>query len=199
VPIDTVIASAADAIARFEGVVTHMYLDTLSNVTVGIGELLADEAAAQALPFGVAAEDRPASAAEIAGEFAAIQAISPRGTTLDLGAAHFRPLTRLDLAEAACRARLVARLTDELHPALRAIYPGFDAFPPSAQEALLDMIYNLGAGGLVAKFPTFTREMRAGDWRDAAAQSHRAGLADTRNDYVRDCLLAAAEGSTATV
>jgi GH24 family phage-related lysozyme (muramidase) len=186
---------AVEAITDFEGQVPHMYLDTKSNVTVGIGQLLATRTAAQALPFRMRADGKPASASAIAGEYDAIQAISPRGARNDLGFAHFRELTTLDLPEADCRALLTARLIGEFYPQLRIAYPGFDEFPAPAQEALFDMIYNLGATGLAEKFPTFSREMRSRDWRDAARQCHRIGLADARNDYVRDRLLAAAADS----
>src|SRR5579863_2584618 len=54
----------------FEGSIPWMYLDTRGNVTVGVGLLVPDAAAAQKLPFVF--EGRAATAAETATEYARV-------------------------------------------------------------------------------------------------------------------------------
>ena len=57
----------------FEGSIPWMYRDTVGKVTVGVGVMLPDAPAATALPFKIAGH--PASATEIAAEFARVDAI----------------------------------------------------------------------------------------------------------------------------
>ena len=65
-------AKTLAALARFEGCLPHMYLDSASepNVTVGIGCLLRSVDQAQALPFCYS-NALPASQGEVAAEFSA--------------------------------------------------------------------------------------------------------------------------------
>ena len=62
------------------------------------------------------------------------------------------------------------------------LYPDYDSFPLPAQVALLDMIYNLGAGGL-GKFQQMKSVIEAGQWEEAAGQCRRAGIQQARNDW----------------
>jgi len=54
----------------------------------------------------------------------------------------------------------------------RKLYPAFDAFLPPKQNALIDMIFNLGYSGL-RKFTTTNLFINAGRWRDAAENLKR--------------------------
>jgi hypothetical protein len=58
---------------HFEGSVPWMYLDTVGKVTVGVGLMLPDVAAAQHLSFTL--DNRPATPAEIAAEFTRVHAL----------------------------------------------------------------------------------------------------------------------------
>jgi GH24 family phage-related lysozyme (muramidase) len=71
----------------------------------------------------------------------------------------------------------------------RQTFGHWDDFAPSAQLALLDMIYNLGS--LIA-YPTLLRFATARDWTNSAAQCHRAGPGEQRNKDTRERFLAAA-------
>ena len=44
------------------------------------------------------------------------------------------------------------------------------------------MAFNLGLAGL-KKFPTMLHAVDSGDWATAAAQCHRMGIGDARNQY----------------
>src|ERR1019366_4727592 len=62
----------------FEGSIPWMYLDTRGDVTVGVGLMVPNAAAAGKLPFMVAS--RSATSTEIATEFARVEAM-PMGRT----------------------------------------------------------------------------------------------------------------------
>jgi type VI secretion system secreted protein VgrG len=62
-----------------------------------------------------------------------------------------------------------------------ANFQNYDAYPVQAQDALLDMAFNLGVHGLVAHFPRLKAAAEAQDWNTCAAQCHRNGISDSRN------------------
>lgn len=77
----------------------------------------------------------------------------------------------------------------------RGAFPGFDTYPVPAQEAVLDMGYNLGIGnsGIGGGFNNFNKHIKNKDFASAAAESNRYQLADSRNKHVKDLLLLAAK------
>jgi GH24 family phage-related lysozyme (muramidase) len=83
------------------------------------------------------------------------------------------------------------------HSALIHLLPGFGQFPETAQEALLDMAFRLGAGGLVSKFPHLALAAKAQDWQACAEQCHRAGIQEWRNTATADLFRRAAEVANA--
>jgi GH24 family phage-related lysozyme (muramidase) len=82
--------------------------------------------------------------------------------------------------------------------ALANLLPGFPLFPELAQEALLDMAFQLGAGGLMSKFPHLALAAKAQDWQSCADQCHRAGIQEWRNTATADLFRRAAGVSNAT-
>lgn len=52
----------------------------------------------------------------------------------------------------------------------REIFPEFDTFTARRKMALIDMVYNMGAGG-VCKFKKMRKAIYAGDWNEAAEQA----------------------------
>ena len=165
----------------FEGSVPWMYRDTVGKVTVGVGVMLPDAAAAVALPFR--SGGRPASTAETTAEFARVDAL-PMGR-----AAHFyRRDSGLELGQDEIDSLLrtvVLRFEEEL----RAGITGYDDFPDQAKMALLDMAYNLGPEGLLKGFPKLIQAAKAGDWKQAAAQCFRHGPGAARNQWTQAMFL----------
>src|SRR5580692_5991153 len=68
----TYIEQSLTKLKEFEGCVPWMYRDTVGKVTVGVGLMLPDVAAAQALPF--LCGGRAATAEEIGADFARVAA-----------------------------------------------------------------------------------------------------------------------------
>ena len=170
----------------FEGEIQFMYLDTVGKVTVGIGHMIPDVPSAQAIPFISRGTGAAAAADEIETDFEAVTA-AVKG---QLPSA-YQGITSLNLPTGWATQDASQRLLNEFLPPLKTQYPGYGGYPQPAQEALLDMIYNLGAGGL-AKYKQLKAAVQAGDWQEASAQSHRNGIQASRNTWTAQQFLAAA-------
>lgn len=167
-----------------EGSIPHMYLDTVGKVTIGVGNMLRDAAAATRLPFLVEASGEAASEEEIIAEFQRVSEQEP-----GLLARRYKQYTRLILNDDAIDALLDKRLS-RFKSRLRKDFEGFDSFPLDAQLGLIDMAFNLGNHGLVTKFPSFTKAARQQDWHKCAEECRRRQVQDARNKEVKDLFLA---------
>ena len=172
-------------IAIFEGSVAWMYVDSVGKVTVGVGLMLPDVVAAQALPFSAAGQ--AATADQIAAEFKRVSAMA-MGKLPNF----YKTPTCLQL-EDACITQKLESVVAGFETKLRAKWPNYDQFPDEAKLALLDMAYNLGPDGLLKGYPTLVRSVTAGNWAAAAAECQRRGPAPARNDWTKQMFLAAAK------
>jgi GH24 family phage-related lysozyme (muramidase) len=164
------------SLKRFEGVIPYLYLDSVGYVTVGVGFMLVSIYAAATLPF-VNPDGSNASPDQIAAEFNRVQAL-PAGKTADFYhtiASLALPMSSID--------QLLASKVNSFEVSLRRLYSGYDAFPDGVKEALIDMIYNLGAAKLQATYPKFNAAVNAQDWKTAAEQCHRNGPSGDRNTW----------------
>jgi GH24 family phage-related lysozyme (muramidase) len=154
-----------------------MYRDTVGKVTVGVGLMLPDANAAQALPFLL--NNRPATPEEIAAEYARVDAL-PQGRA----AATYKTRAALELTQQTVDAKLLSVL-ENFEADLRAEFPHYDTFPKAIKLALLDMIYNLGPQGLFHGYPHLISAIQTGNWSLAADHCTRRGPAPERNDWTR--------------
>lgn len=161
-----------------------MYRCTGGKVTVGIGHAIETPAEAVALSWSI--DGRPAADSEIQTDWASIAAAQ-----MNLAAAAYAPLTQCRMAPADITA-LVAADVARFETKLAAALPNWSTYPEPVQEALFDMGFNLGVDGLVEKFPNMLAAVNAGQWAEAAAQSHRKGIGDTRNQQTAALFLQAA-------
>lgn len=161
--------SAAERLKKFEGSTSYMYRCTGGAVTVGVGHAISDPAHAQALSWTGA----PA-AALIAADFMRIAA-----TAKGFPADRYEVLTRCRMSTDAIEALLLQDI-DVFAMQLTKQLPAWSGYPESAQQALFDMAYNLGVGGLM-KFPKMLAACAAGDWERAATECRRNGIGDDRN------------------
>ena len=186
-------ARAIALLAKGEGLVNFMYLDSKSRVTIGYGTMLPDAASATAIDLRHP-NKQPAKPEEKRAEWERLRKISPAGTDRNYSAQSYRKDAKLFIMESeADRLRLLK--LDCFIAELRIAYPGFDTFPEDAQVAMMDMVYNLGGGGITKKFPKFTRAVnnpKGPDWKTAALESNRPDLSPERNKDVKDLFLSAA-------
>jgi GH24 family phage-related lysozyme (muramidase) len=168
----------------FEGCVPWMYRDSVGKVTVGVGLMLPDAAAACALPFQTAG-GAAATAQQIAAEFARVEALA-----LGKLPSFYRVAGSLQLPEATIEQKLSAVLTG-FETTLRARLIGYDALPDGVKMALLDMAYNLGPAGLLEGYPRMIHAVETGAWAQAAAECARGGINAARNAWTRQQMLSA--------
>jgi GH24 family phage-related lysozyme (muramidase) len=157
-----------------EGNVGWMYLDSLGLVTVGVGHLLAYAAAAAVLPFMLPSGD-PAGVTAVCAEFNLVRGLAPA-----MLPGYYEAATKLRMSQASIDALLDADLAS-LALALEHRLAGFGGYPGSAQEALLDLGFQVGPSGLAAKFPKLCAAAEAGRWRICALECRTPGAADSRN------------------
>lgn len=164
-----------------EGCVPYMYLDTKGYVTVGVGHMMRDVAAAQKLAFVRRDSGAPATLGEIAADFARVKG-QPFGQSITHRA--FRSHTKLILPDDRIDALLSRRIAG-FENGLKRNFANYEAYPDRVKLGLMDMAFNLGTRGLVTKFPSFTRAARAGDWAGCARECRRRGISSERNETVR--------------
>ena len=162
-----------------EGTLPHMYLDTVGLVTVGVGHMIPNAESAQTLSFVVRADGSPATSDQIAADYASVSR-QQKG----LLAARYRQFTTLDMTDAAIQDLLSADIAS-VEAGVRSRFAGYDGYPEPAQDALLDMAFNLGVAGLASHFPRLKAAAEAGDWTTCAAQCHRNGISEERNDKTK--------------
>ena len=175
---------------QFEEVIPYMYQDSEGNVTVGIGHLLPDAAAAKALPFVRGGTNTAATQREIEEAFDAV-----KGATHLTGkaATEFRPLTTLELPSTEIEELLKSDVDTKLAE-LKATkeFRDYETYPPTAKFGLLDMAFTLGVAKTKRIFDDFTAAVRRRDWMLAAHESQRRQPKKERNDQVRAWFLRAA-------
>jgi GH24 family phage-related lysozyme (muramidase) len=172
---------------EFEGCVPWMYRDTVGKVTVGVGLMLPDAKAAQALPFVVGT--RAATPEEIAAEYARVGAMA-----MGRASAFYKTPTVLVLTQQTIDAKLTSVLAG-FEADLKAQFPHYDGLPDGVKMALLDMIYNLGPAGLFKGFPHLVAAIQTGAWAQAAQHCVRHGPGAARNDWTREQFLSAVVGT----
>jgi GH24 family phage-related lysozyme (muramidase) len=177
---------------EFEGSIPWMYRDTAGHVTVGVGLMLPDAAAAQHLAFSL--DNRSATADEIAAEFARVDALPMGRPALFYRAPENAP-AKPELPQAEIDSLLQTVLTG-FEGELKAALPGYDSFPDSVKLALLDMAYNLGPAGLLHGYPRLIKAVETGNWTQAAANCMRVGPGAARNNWTRQMFLQNAVVST---
>jgi GH24 family phage-related lysozyme (muramidase) len=183
----TYLEQSLTKLKEFEGCVPWMYRDTVGKVTVGVGLMLPDAKAAQALPFIVGT--RSATPEEIAAEYARVDAM-PIGRA----SAFYKTPTSLLLTQQTIDAKLTSVLAG-FEADLRAQFPHYDTLPDGVKMALLDMIYNLGPAGLFKGFPHLVAAIQTGAWTQAAEHCIRRGPGPARNDWTREQFLSAVVGT----
>jgi GH24 family phage-related lysozyme (muramidase) len=164
------------ALKRFEGVIPHLYLDSVGNATIGVGFLVASVYAASTLPF-VNPDGSNTTPDQIAYEFNRVKAL-PSDKPADFYRTMNSPLLPMASID-----QLLASKVNSFEVSLRRLYADYDAYPGVVKEALLDMVYNLGAAKLQAQYPKFNAAVRAHDWLVAAAECHRNGPSAERNAW----------------
>jgi len=175
---------------KYEGKVSHMYLDSKGLVTVGVGHLLKDLASAQKLSFKKS-NNMPASKSEIKADYDAVKKQSKNRL-----ASFYKKHVVLKLLDVDMNA-LTNKHIDSFEGELKKIFTDFSTYPTEVKFALFDIIFNVGMTDLNNKWPSFKTAIKAKDWSKAAKESNRKSpISAERNKYVKDLLDKAAANAT---
>lgn len=167
----------------WEGKIPWLYRDNAKagNVTVGVGVMLPNLAAAQALPFMNVSEGRIATGDEIRADFERVSRLRP---AMRAPAYKATVPPELELGDQTIDDLVLARWRAVFLPGLRRYLPEYDGYPPGPQRGLNDVVWNVGVGGL-AGFPTLLGCCRRRDWPGAARASHRIERTDDNPHGIR--------------
>jgi GH24 family phage-related lysozyme (muramidase) len=184
--------TAIDRTKRFEGFVPHFYLDTTGNVTIGYGAMIPTSSAAVGLALtlnGAAATDKQKK-----DDWTAIKAMEA-GHTPD----YYKKAAKLRLAETDAATVLKDKLKGAAADLLTR-FADLDKYPESVQDALLDMMFNLGLTKFSkTNWPKLFTAVTAKKWKDAAAECNRPDVPANRNTEIKDLFLAAVEPKSAWI
>jgi GH24 family phage-related lysozyme (muramidase) len=176
---------------EFEGRTTFMYLDTGGNVTAGVGHEIPTVQDAEALPFD---GGMGAVAGTVARDWQTIRD-APAGRV----AAFYEPLTTSRLSEQAIDG-IFASDCNLVWTSARGFIQDFDNLPQPVQQAISDMILNIGAEKEHADYfgphSKFGPAIERGDWVTAAKESARNGIPESRNQYTANLILSAMQPIT---
>ncbi|MCF6257490.1 MAG: hypothetical protein L3J98_10250 [Gammaproteobacteria bacterium] len=172
---------------RYEGDVRHMYLDTEGYVTIGVGHLVPNLAAALKLNLVVGKTGAIATEAQITIDYESVKK-QPKG-----GIAYtYKKYTQLIMTGVEVN-RLTNKHIKTFCKELKKLFPDFDDYPTEARLGLLDMIFNLGMTRLKGRFPKFCKAVKEKNWAAAAVESNRPDIQPPRNKYVRELFEVVAE------
>jgi GH24 family phage-related lysozyme (muramidase) len=197
---------------EFEDSIEYPYLDKKGLITIGVGHLIKDLAAAQKINFIIG--DNKATKEQIKTEYEKLTKHKNYKKENEDKHVKYEGTTTLELKEAVIKALFnddiktkIQEIKDEDTWYIKGvdgvqklvnkkIYADFDNFMPEVQEALFDMAYNLGIGKLSNNadnrgFPKFNGHMMRKEYGKAAIESHRPDVGLNRNAYVKNLLLAA--------
>lgn len=173
-------------LSDLEGYFPYMYLDINDFVTVAIGQMMPDAAAAVALnqgqlPFFQKSGGARAGDDQVRAEYAKIAALTNLSSR---GAGAFSSVTTLTVEKADAEVLLKAEAEEHLEEALgTGKYPDFATYPAGVQMVITDMAFNLGVPKFIAQYINFRAAILNRDWRRAKAESGRRNLG-RRNDIV---------------
>jgi GH24 family phage-related lysozyme (muramidase) len=181
-----------DLLISNEGNISHMYLDTVGRVTVGVGHMMPSVQAAQTIDFVNRQSQQQATSQQIADDFKSVSRQQPA-----LAASRYQQFTKLELTASGIDNLLSADIA-AMETGVRSEFGDYDAYPEPAQDGILDMAFNLGVTGLVKHFPAFKAAAERKDWNTCAVQCHRNGISEARNEKTKELFLRAAGATAAT-
>jgi GH24 family phage-related lysozyme (muramidase) len=172
------IADYFEDLVAFEGMIPWLYCDVRGLATTGIGNLVASPASCAKHPWRHQTDGRAA----LPGEAETLWAQTTDAYRKDLGAAAYRNISDLRLDKGYIQGLVATRLERDFIPGIKRLCHDFDDWPLPARQAIVDMAYNLGVGGL-AKFHKLIAACQARDWATAASECSRSTCREMRNAW----------------
>jgi GH24 family phage-related lysozyme (muramidase) len=179
--------------AKFEGVVSWMYLDVKGLVTIGIGNLIDPISLGLTLPFRRFSDGQLATVQEIRDEWTYLKSLKHLAVQ---GHRAARGHCKLYLADSDIHDLVISKLSEFEH-VLKATFPRWGKYPADVQLAVLSMAWAMGPY-FTKTFTTFTRAVREESWMLASRQclmrtTNNPGLVPRNRANVKAFLTAASE------
>ncbi|PCK04478.1 MAG: hypothetical protein COA42_19155 [Alteromonadaceae bacterium] len=182
---EQLISNVIQATKLYEGEIPYMYLDSKGLVTVGVGFYLPTAENATSYQFNTR-NNTPASSEQIISDYEVVAAMQA-----NMAASYYKRNNGLIMPTEEIDAQLRSKI-GVFATELAGLYSDFYYFPDSVQEALFDMVFNLGITNLRTTWPSFNAAVGEQNWQVAAEQSNRkAPVSQARNEYVKNLLLSA--------
>ena len=191
--------AVARKLEEYEGRHNHLYLDTVGEVTVGIGHLIPDRHSIASVQMYVTQNGHPTTPATTVQKQAEYDHISKQKR--NYRAAWYKQFCTLQMRDSDINVQRDHHINN-FHTELTSLYSRangyripFDEMPDEVQMALFDMIFNLGATRLQSQFIKFNAAIKSQDWVRASQESNRPQVSMTRNTYVKQLFQAAHRNS----
>ncbi|BFM06572.1 hypothetical protein [Halioxenophilus aromaticivorans] len=188
----------------YEGRSTHLYLDTLGNVTVGVGHFVANRGAIVSVQLYKKDAQGNNVVASLAEKQAEYDNIARQSYGVSFAAGYYKQFTKLFMLNIDIDAQREAHLKSffkELagyYNVANGFKSDFENMPLEVQKALFDMVFNVGLPSLISGFPQLDKAIKTEQWDVAANQCSRKGLSPARNSYCKN-LFNLAHNLSATV
>ncbi len=178
--------SAVARTVKFERFISHFYLDTKNKVTIGVGQMIPD--ANSAVPLKLTIDGKAATDAQKKACWTTI-----KGKTPGQPADSYAKDTKCRMSEADAKVLLKERLQLAVSD-LEKRFPALDKYPWDAQDALLDMMFNIGLTKFnETEWPSLFKAVRNKDWKTAATECSRKDVPEDRNAEIKQLFESAAD------
>lgn len=162
--------------APFEGVVPHLYKDSLGFITCGVGFLVKGPEELARFPWKPNCQSAIADYNLVKNE--PHEYADPSGKKHVHGAAYYAQFCNAHLSDLSMKAVFASRVID-IRKLLQQDWQ-LARTPELAQIALVDMAYNLGVGGL-SRYVKLREAVLERDWNTASHECFRRGIQEARN------------------
>lgn len=190
----SVLANIKGFLKQYEGELNYLYPDTKGLPTTGTGNLIATPSEAMKFPWKLS-NGSPASPQDIQNEY---QSIKDHPERWPNGGGNYKKFATLFLDQSTLDKLFQQKLSQDESFIKSNIFQNWDSLPADAQMGIISMEWGLGS--TLGAFEKFRQAIRAGNFEEAAAQSHITGwdkffgsAKESRNDADKNLFLNAAE------
>ncbi len=180
------------SVIKNEGVINYPYLDTKGFITVGIGTNVNTFEKFIKFSWLDKFSEEEATSEQIKSSFNNLVCAKSIGD-YDYHHTFYKPLSSIKATNESIEEHYVAKAKEMIETFIKICSESnidYLSLPHKAQDALFDMLYNLGPTELVpANWPNLFASIKQQDWIRAAKECRRQDVSTNRNLMVRNLFL----------